>query len=135
MPGTASFDELQGEADSLVLETFAERSANGEFEPILYRVTEDAQPLEWTAIVSRIEYQDDVNSRGELRRIESRTVVVRRSQMEADGVTQFQKKATVQIGETLWALRELDTRFGDTLVTLGLTRIPLIEMGAQRGSV
>lgn len=128
----AQFAELAAPAYA---EHFAERDESGELGTIAYHATEDAQPFSWPAIVYRIEFQDDVSPRGELRRIETRRIVLERVDMEAGGVTGFQKKAWVEIGDTHWALRETESRWGDPFVTLSLVRIPLIEMGAQRGSV
>lgn len=118
----------------MLFDHFGERDANGEEKPIGYTPPGGAASHRWAAIVSAVRFEQDLTSSG-IQLLETRTAVVLRSVMEADGVAKFQKSAVVTIDGEPWNLRETETRWGATLVTLGLARKPLVEMGSVRAVV
>ena len=134
MPSTFSSLFNETAAPSL-FEHFGERDANGDSVLIEYQRPQAANWFRWPAVLSQTQFIDDLNAQGDVRQREQRKAVVYRSAMETDGVVGFEKKAKVRIGETLWAVREDETKWGEPLVTLALVRIPLVEQGGQRGAI
>ena len=122
----SQFDQLDVELLApVVMETYGELDASGEFLPLKYRQPgNNGEPILLTGIVLNGRGSNQELSPVGVDRVERKVWQIPREQVDAKGITHWARKATVEDDDGTWGIDENQPGWGPVFVNLTLTRAP-----------